>query len=98
MAGRGSRYHAALNRRQWALARLKCFEAAGWRCERCGRAGRLEAHHKQHLEHGGAPYALDNLECLCRGCHIDHHRSENETPGRAAWRSLIDEMTRTASS
>ena len=32
----------------------------------CGRAGRFEAGHIVLLEWGGAPYALDNLQALCR--------------------------------
>ena len=42
----------------------------GWRCSSCGRAGRLECHHKKALADGGAPYDLDNLETKCRRCHF----------------------------
>ena len=92
MVGRGSRHHYRLDRKRWALVRLRCFEAAGWRCARCGAAGRLEAHHRVRLEDGGAPYALENLECLCRGCHVEHHRDDHETPGRAEWRALVRDI------
>ena len=90
----GSRHYAALDRRRWQIARLRCFEAAGWRCSRCGVAGRLEAHHRVRLEDGGDPYAQANLECLCRSCHIAHHRGDRERPdpARDAWRALLREL------
>ena len=88
----GSRHYAALNRRRWQWARLRCFEAAGWKCSRCGRRGRLECHHRVRLEDGGDAYAQTNLESLCRNCHVALHRGDNETPGRAEWRKYVDEL------
>ena len=35
-------------------APAKELERAGWRCERCGKAGRLEVHHVRPLHKGGA--------------------------------------------
>jgi len=43
---------------------------AEYRCAACGAAGRLEVHHRQPLDAGGDPYDQDNLEVLCRSCHI----------------------------
>ena len=88
----GSRYFAALDRKRWALARLRAFERDGWRCSRCGRAGRLEGHHEPPLREGGDPYHVDGIVTLCRGCHIEHHRHEDEISGRAAWRALVSEL------
>ena len=73
--------------------RRQALEAAGWRCERCGRPGRLEVHHKQPLHLGGAPYALDNLVVLCRACHIETHRRQL-SPAEVEWRRLVAELTR----
>ena len=75
----------------WARVRRAAFERDGWRCVECGRPGRLEAHHVTALHKGGAPYDLDNLETLCRSCHIDRHRRKL-TPGEAAWRVLVDDL------
>ena len=91
----GSKHFARLNRKRWQWARLKCFEAAGWRCSRCQRRGRLECHHRVRLEDGGAPYDLQNLECLCRACHIAEHRHDRSTPGRGEWKTLVDELMST---
>ena len=44
------------------------------------------------LEDGGDPYALDNLLVLTRAEHIDMHRGDRETPGRAEWRALVAEI------
>ena len=89
-----SRNHLPLFRtRRWLHVRRAAFERDGWRCRACGRPGRLEAHHEPELRHGGDPYELGGIVSLCRGCHIERHRSAApDTPGRAAWRSLVAEM------
>ena len=69
-----SRHHARMNARLYANFRRAVFERDGWRCVRCGNAGRLEAHHKKPVSMGGAPFLLANAETLCRDCHIGHHK------------------------
>ena len=64
---------------------------AGYRCSRCGRASRLEAHHIIGLPEGGPPFEQSNLECLCKQCHIAHH-GEDEDPERKAWREVLENM------
>ena len=91
MAGRGSRFHAHLNRHRWADARRAAFDRDGWRCRECGRPGRLEAHHVTPLHKGGDPYDLANVESLCRSCHIDRHRRKL-SPAEVAWNRLVREM------
>ena len=52
---------------RWKRARRAALERDGYRCRKCGRAaGRFEVDHVVPLEAGGAPYALDNLQSLCR--------------------------------
>ena len=65
--------------------RRAALDRAGWRCEQCERAGRLEVHHKRPLHKGGS-HALDNLQVLCVSCHIELHRV-HRTP--EAWKRLI---------
>ena len=77
--------------RRWAETRRAAFERDGWRCVDCGRPGRLEAHHITPLRKNGAPYDLDNLETLCRPCHIERHRRQL-SPGEAAWKRLVAEF------
>lgn len=90
-----SRHHAKLDRHRMARASKRAKDRAGWRCERCGGIGRLEVHHPVRLEDGGDPYHRDNLEVLCVHCHIEHHRPDSMTPGRAVWRKFVEEVTKT---
>ena len=93
------RANAILSTARWARARKAAKDVAKWRCQRCGRPGRLEVHHRTPLERGGAPFDPGNLEVLCRGCHVAHHRPENHRRGRREptaaelrWRDLVDGM------
>lgn len=90
--------HSARGRR-WKRLRLRAFEERAWRCVKCGKAGRLEAHHVVPIADGGAPMRLTNIVPLCRGCHIKEHagagrprymKPRNPPPGRAAWEELAD--------
>ena len=58
---------------RWAALRLRVFERDGYRCRKCGKAGRLECDHVVPVAQGGAPYDPANLQTLCRGCHILKH-------------------------
>ena len=86
-----SAWHAALDRGRWARARRETFIRDGYRCRSCGGPGRLECDHVKPLDKGGDPYALDNLQTLCRGCHIAKTRGElsRPVPGSEAWRALV---------
>ncbi|MDE2812022.1 MAG: HNH endonuclease signature motif containing protein [Gemmatimonadota bacterium] len=93
--------HRKLNRKRWALTRRRVFERDSWRCRKCGRAGRLECDHVRPLEtlpDDADPYELDNLQALCRGCHIDKTRRENDQraaelyPAAAAWKRAVEEL------
>lgn len=92
MAGRGSRFHAKLDPRKWAAARRAALRRSGYRSELTGLRGRLEVHHLVCLEAGGGAYDLDNLMVLTRAEHIEMHRHDRETPGRAEWRELVDQL------
>ena len=87
-----SKQHAAINRRRWELVRRAAFTRDQYRCRKCGAPGRLEAHHEPPLRDGADLYDLAGIMTLCRGCHVDHHRAEDETPGRAAWREMVREI------
>ena len=92
-----SRHHIYVNARRWAAARRAVFRRDGYRCVRCGRAGRLGCDHITPLqrEPGQDPYDPNGLQALCRRCHIDKTADENRrepTPAEAAWRDLVAEM------
>ena len=88
LVGRGSRGHAALNRRRWAAVRRAALARDNQRCQRCGRVVTIsaEVHHVTPLEDGGAAYELANLVTLCRDCHHAEHgkRPDASRGGRLA--------------
>ena len=84
-----SRHHQRPeNRRGHAVRRARAIARAGRRCQRCGRPGRLEAHHPVPLSKGGAPDQA--LTVVCRDCHFLEHRQTD--PARDAWRSFCREL------
>ena len=81
-----SKHHIVLRYKRWQYVRRQVFERDGYRCVRCGRAGRLECDHIIPLERepGQDPYAVDGCQALCRDCHIAKTATENRrepTPG-----------------
>lgn len=71
--------------RSWAW--IKCARAykisKGGLCERCWSKGLLtpgaEVHHKikltpENINDPAVALNWDNLECLCKQCHIDEHK------------------------
>ena len=64
----------------------------GWRCQTCGRAGRLEVHHLKSLDHGGKPFELDNLRTLCREHHIRIHDGIPHPKPDSALMALAEEL------
>lgn len=90
-----SHYHFRLHARRWAAARRGVFERDGYRCRECGQAGRLECDHIRPLHRGGDPWVVENLQTLCRECHIHKTRSENarpRTPVELSWAALVEDM------
>ena len=93
-----SRNHRALDRRRWARVRRLTFARDGWRCRKCGRAGRLECDHTRPLEAYPEqdPYDPDGLQLLCSRCHRAKTAGENRrqpTASESAWRALVAERT-----
>ena len=74
----------------WERQRRAVFDRDRWRCQVCGRPGKLEAHHVVEIAHGGTN-DQGNLRTLCRACHIEHHRPE-ESLTSGEWQSLMREL------
>ena len=96
-----SRHHRVKmkQRKRWQHTRWRVLNRDGWRCKKCGRAAKLEVHHVLPLHRGGDGYALDNLETLCRSCHVAITVADNRrkpSPGEEAWGQLVAEATEAA--
>ena len=80
-------HHRAENRRGWTAIRARAIRAAGRRCARCGRPGKLEVHHPRPLSRGGTHDQA--LEVTCRVCHLARHHLPD--PARLAWVKFLRE-------
>jgi len=60
------------DRDQLRAVRPVVLARAGNRCERCGRAGKLDLHHRRMRSQGGTHHA-SNLVAICRACHEAIH-------------------------
>ena len=59
----------AASRLEWEAIQSQVRSRAGWRCQACGRRGRLDVHHVIKRSRGGSDFDLDRLVALCRACH-----------------------------
>ena len=87
-----SKAHVKLNSRRWARLRRAVFRRDGGRCVNCSRVSRMECDHIIPLDRGGDPWSMDNLQTLCRDCHISKTADENRKPEsqeRRRWRAVV---------
>ena len=88
-----------LNSARWEAVRKQVFRRDGYRCVKCSKASRLECDHLKPLHLGGDPWALDNLQALCRGCHLAKTAGENSKgwailrESRRSWTLFRDQLT-----
>ena len=87
-------HYKAISKSAWARLRRQVLARDGWRCQQCGKAGRLECDHVTPLHRGGAETDPDNLQALCRSCHLEKNRREHEqrnptNPQVAAWADFV---------
>lgn len=73
----------------WEAIALAVKEAAGWRCQQCGkqcrRPGERHDTHRRtltvaHLDHDPVNCARENLQALCAPCHLRYdarHHAES---------------------
>ena len=60
--------------KRWRALRQQALKRADDCCERCFSIGEIQVHHKVPVALGGAIWDLDNLEAVCRSCHLEAHR------------------------
>ena len=80
-----------MDRKRWNRLRLKMLDAAGWRCRKCGKAGRLELDHIKPVSKGGAWWEESNTQVLCRECHFRKTGGENRlnSEEKDAWADIV---------
>ncbi len=83
-----STYHDRNKGATWRWLRSRVFARADFACQNCGkRSGDLECDHVMPVEEGGKS-DLDNLQALCRDCHMAKTRRESGaelTEDQLAW-------------
>ena len=82
--------------RRWAMVRRLALDRDGWRCQTCGKAGRLEVDHIRPLQHEGELFDLANLATLCVSCHWLKTSAEmgyrQPGPEQVAWSDYLAKM------
>lgn len=58
----------------WNSLRDELFEENGNKCEKCGSGLSLEIDHKHAIVNGGDMWDKNNLQVLCRKCHLKKTR------------------------
>lgn len=84
----------ATNDRRWPALRVQAKRRDGFKCVQCGARGRLEVDHVKPVRtHPELAFTLDNLQCLCSGCHSRKTAIEVGfaplDPERQRWRELL---------
>ncbi len=79
MTERQEEYVAYLQTDAWRAIAGKVKERAGHRCQICNSGNRLEVHHRTYAHIFNEAEYLDDLVCLCRGCHGLYHASKKRT-------------------
>ena len=69
---------------EWERLRGQAKDRDGWRCQKCGRAGKLEVHHVIELAHGGTN-DMNNLHTPVP--RLPHRPSP---AGASRWRRRMD--------
>ncbi len=58
-------------------------------CNRCGNTENIHKHHIRHKIDGGGDEP-ENIKCLCRGCHIYHHKRDILLKHIATWTARLE--------
>ena len=73
------RQKIARDRRNFDGKRDAVLKRDGYKCQRCGSTkGPLTVHHKDRTGRNKSQHnnRMENLETLCRKCHVEEHRQE----------------------
>ena len=85
------RHPAEVDRNRWRRLRRRMLDKAKWRCQQCGRAGRMEMDHIIPISRPGAHWDESNLQIICRTHHFLKTGAENRliSAERDAWKAIV---------
>ena len=85
---------ATANPRRWRVIRQIVLKRDGFRCQSCGKAGRLEVDHIIPVVQGGSWWDTEGLQALCRACHFSKSKNDisGPDPERDKWKSCLQEF------
>ena len=87
-----SRWHNQ-NSQRWRAVRRHVLERDNRICQGCGaQLGLAEVDHIKPVSQGGAEFDPDNLQTLCRRCHIRKSTTERGSvpdPERERWKTYL---------
>ena len=67
-------YRLYLKSNEWYSLRREALKRDSYRCTRCGYIGELQVHHTSYNGVLDMSFTVDQLESICKECHIDVHR------------------------
>jgi len=67
------KYQKFIRSAKWQKIRLRALDNRGHKCEKCGSLKKLHVHHLNYKGFGGNEQDND-LQILCRSCHMRVHR------------------------
>ena len=73
---RSLKYEEFLKTNYWKSVSRTMRE--GSKCEICGSTENLQIHHKTYEHHGYEHLYLEELQCLCKDCHLKVHHELNK--------------------
>ena len=80
----GWRGENRINLKRWRALRMAQFDAAGWRCVKCGKGGHLELDHitPLHIDPLQDAYSVSGTQVMCRPCHFSTSRRAERYPAQ----------------
>lgn len=73
---RSLKYEEFLKTKYWRSV-SRCLRSMR-KCELCGSTENLQIHHKTYEHHGQEHLYLEDLQCLCKDCHLKVHHELNK--------------------
>jgi len=85
-------YERYLQTARWRSRRNRALKLAEYHCQRCQAQRKLQVHHLSYARLGDE--RDEDLEVLCRGCHLGHHVNELQH-NLGIYRRIVSDTLRT---